>query len=674
MSSSLLSIGTQALTANQTALSYTGQNIANVNTEGYSRQRIGFETQEPPLLGVSINEIQRLTDQFLVQQVWRDQAAYSSSEQQAQKIATLDTLMVSESTSISASIDEYFAAMQRAVDDPLFIANRQLFLAEAESLVSSFQNFDQRLRDQQTLMNTEIRSMTTDVNSLTRNIADLNVKIVSLAAGAQNYNTLLDERDQLIKELSQYISVDMISPDGGITANLNLSNGEPLVVAGRSAQLSIRDGSPDPVQVEVYLSRGAVDAKVTDQLGDGALGGVFTYRDDVLQPVISEIGRLAIVLTETMNAQHRKGMDLNGDMGQDLFRSQPRGVASADINNKTKGVSPTVTFYDVTALTASDYEVEMTGVDTFRVYRLSDGKVWESRDLTELADTATADELETSGVFQWIDQTSPAKKTLNLSIDGFTLKLEGAEAPSRGDRFLVQPTKEGARQMGLAITNPRMLALASPVRVEPAETNAGNAEVIDIEIIDASTSSPLRRGTQTFPLEIVFNADGTYSVFDVSDAANPVLYTPTGGTEMENLNYASGSAIDLGTFSVTLKNTPKAGDRFELDFNTDGFSDNRNALAMANLQNMETVNGFSYQDSYGQLLARVGSQASVAATSYSANQAVLNSSEQALSSVSGVNLDEEAAKLIQFQQAYTASTRLISTYQTIFDSLISAVR
>src|SRR6056300_1036057 len=137
MSSGLLSIGTQALNANSTALAYTGQNISNVNTEGYSRQRVNFATQEPPILGVAINDIQRISDKFLVEQVWRDQSALSSSEQQAKKIELLDKLMVSESTNLSSAMDDYFAAVQKAVDDPLYIANRQLLLAEGSALVST---------------------------------------------------------------------------------------------------------------------------------------------------------------------------------------------------------------------------------------------------------------------------------------------------------------------------------------------------------------------------------------------------------------------------------------------------------------------------------------------------------------------------------------------------------
>lgn len=676
--SSLLNIGVQALTANQAALANTGQNIANVNTEGYSRQRVNFETPEPPLLGVAVQNIQRITDQFLVQQAWRDQSALSASEQQAKKIELLDKLMVSESTNLSSAMDDYFSALQRAVDDPLFIANRQLFIAEAQTLVAGFQNFDQRLVEQQNAITIEARSMVTSVNTIASNIAQLNVKINALASSGQNYNPLVDERDRLTKDLSSFVSVDVLSSDGGITNNITLASGEPLVTSGRAASLSVRDGSPDPLQVKVVLTRGNAEADVSQLLGTGALGGLFTYRDDVLQPTRNEVGRIAMVFADSMNDQHRKGMDLDGLVGGDLFNEVLRGQVYGQATNKTQGTNAAVTFYDVGALTGSDYTVEITGIDSFRVQRLTDGRIFES---SKMGDLTTDSNVSNVGSFS--RDASGTFNTLTLSLDGFNFTLKSSEIPQRGDRFLVQPTKNGARDMSLAISNPESLALASPLRVTPAPSNAGNVQLESIEVLDASDLSALRPGKLDTPIEIVFNALSqdaqgnsvqTFSVYNIKDPTNPSLIQG-----MENLNYVSGEPIAIKAgqndlYQITLINQPKAGDRFSVEYNTDGFSDNINALAMANLQQSKTANGFSYQDSYGQLLAKVGSQANSIQVSYMANQAVLTASEEALESVRGVNLDEEATKLIQYQQAYTASTRLITAYQDLFDSLIAAVR
>ena len=655
--SSLLSIGTQALTANQSALSYTGQNIANVNTEGYSRQRVNFETQDPPILGVAIQGLQRITDEYLVKQVWKDTSALSSSEQQAQKIELLDKLMVSDSTSLTSSFDKFFTALQRSVDDPLFIANRQLFLAEAQSLTDNFRNFDSRLREQLGGLTTEIRSMSTDINSLTASIASLNTKIASLAAGRQNYNTLIDERDQLIKQLSSYLSIDTISPDGGITTNLNLANGEPLVVAGRASQLSVREGRFDPSQTEVYLTRGALEVDITPHLGEGALGGIATYRDQVLMPTLAEVGRIALAFTSTMNAQHRQGMDLYGDLGGDLFNATRTGEVFVSSENKRPVNSASLFITDTGALQASNYSFRMTGLESFEVIRQSDGKVFSS-------DSLPPEDIQ---IIEGV-----AGKKLSVEVEGFRFELSAASLPAIGDEFLFKPTSTGARNMSVAISNPKLLALASPIRVVPAETNEGNAFVADIQVTDSRDTSPLRAGAID-PLELRFNADGTYSVFDVSDPASPVVFS-LAGYDYSSMTYSAGQAITFGSFSVTLQNEPKAGDVFSINYNDKGYSDNRNAIKLAALQSAETIDGFSYQDIYGQLLAQVGTQANSARIAYMADQSVLSASENALQSVAGVNLDEEATRLIQYQQAYTASTRLITTYQTIFDSLLSAVR
>lgn len=667
MSSSILNIGVQALNANQTALSYIGQNIANVNTEGYTRQTVQMGTQQPPILGVQVTDIQRMTDMFLVSQVWSDNSVFSSNEAYSEKIAQLDQMLVSDSTSLSASMDSYFSALQQVVDDPLFIANRELFLAEADSLANSFQDFDRKLRSQTDLINTEIRSVTDTVNSITQNIADLNVQISSMEASGKSSNELQDERDLLVKELSGYVTTNVISQDG-ITYNVMIGSGQPLVVGNSAATLEVRNSEADPTQIDIFMKNGSgVDAKVTDELGAGTIGGLVNYRDQVLQPTINEVGRLAIVFSNTMNEQHRKGMDLNGDIGQDLFAPITEGEVTAHAQNKNQNTTARVSFYDVQALTGSDYQFEQTGLDDFRLTRMSDGARFEMSDLTEVTSAA---ELDQPGVYY----RDPANGTLSVSLDGMTFQLKGD--PSVGDSYLIQPTRSGGQLMETELTNPKMLALASPLRVEPSTTNTGNAEVSLVNVTSAEDTSPLRSGDAELPLEIVFNApdaDGniTYTVY-----MDPNSDTPTVYEGMENLTYTDGEPISFTVdgYEITFDNQPNAGDRFTIEPNEGGVSDNSNALAMSDLQNQKLVDGFSYQDTYGQMLAKVGTQASNSQIAYAASQSVLIASENALQSVAGVNLDEEAARLVQYQQAYSASAQLISAFQTIFDSLISAVR
>lgn len=667
MSSSILNIGVQALNANQTALSYVGQNIANVNTDGYSRQTVQMGTQDPPILGVAVKDVQRMADQFLVRQVWADTSVFKSNEAFSQKMTQLDTMLVSDSTSLSSSMDSYFTSLQQVVDDPLFIANRELFLAEASSLANSFNDFDSKLRSQSDLVNTEIRSMVQTVNAITENIAALNVQIGTMQASGQSSNELQDKRDLLVKELSGYVTTSVIAEEGE-SYNVMIGTGQPLVVGSSAAKLEVGISADDPTQLAIWMTnRSGTRSLVTDQLGNGAIGGMVKYRDNVLQPTLNEVGRLAIVFSETMNEQHRKGMDLNGDMGKNLFQPLQKGEYTANADNQNLDTDADVTFYDVKELTGSNYKFEVTGIDSFRITRLSDGHRFESSDMDELP---SANGLDQSGAFY----KDPANDSLRVSLDGMTFSLTGNAGI--GDSYLVQPTRSGGRLMGTEITNPRMLALASPLRVEPASTNTGNTELSDITITSARPTSSLRTGAAELPLEIVFNApdaDGniTYSVYKNVASGNPEIYE-----EMENLVYTAGEpiVIEQDDYELTFNNQPNPGDRFTVEFNTNGYSDNSNALAMSDLQNQTLVNGFSYQDTYGQLLAKVGTQASNANISYESSRSVLAASENALQSVAGVNLDEEAANLVKYQQAYSAAAQLISAYQTIFDSLISAVR
>jgi len=453
-----------------------------------------------------------------------------------------------------------------------------------------------------------------------------------------------------------------------------LANGEPLVSSGRAATLSVRDGNPNPAQIDIVLSRGNSEAEITGLLGDGALGGLFTYRDDVLEPVRAEIGRLAIVLTHTMNEQHRQGMDLDGNMGTDLFSPIKKGNFYGSNTNETAVLNANLYFYDPTQLTGSDYEVEIVGVNQVQIKRLSDGRYIDPVYVTP-TDFANQSEVPTLG--RYTVDTAGSKQVMTIQLEGFTFTLSSTEIPKTGDLFLLQPTVSGSRDMNLALTNPKMLAMASPLRVTPAATNGGNAELVSIEVLDYSGSSPLRAGELAPPVEIVFNAPdaSAFTVYNISDPLNPQVYK-----SMSDIAYTPGESIVIETlanqplFQVTLNNTAKPGDRFAIEYNTDGYSDNRNAVALAALQQQETALNKSYQDAYGQLLAKVGTQANSIAVGYSANRTVLAASEDALESVRGVNLDEEATKLIQYQQAYTASTRLITAYQDLFDSLISAVR
>lgn len=670
MASSLLSIGGQSVLANSTALSYVGQNIANVNTDGYSRQTTSFESRGGSSMGVAIQDVNRIADQYLNSQLWGDNAAFSASDQMNDKMTTIDDLLSSDTSSLSSALDTFFEEVQGGVQDPTSIANRQLFLNQANALAGSFNNMYSQLQQQKSAMEDEVSGLVSNVNSVANSIGELNIQIMQQRSAGQNVNELMDQRDEMVKELSGYININ-VNTDRGGNYSITIGNGQPLVVAGSVSNMEVREGAEDPNEFEIFLNTGSqTSTNLTDQITEGSIGGALQYRDEVLNPAINEIGRLAIVFTQTMNEQHRKGMDLNGEMGVDLFNSQTRGLAFPSDNNAIP-VSASVGFYDINSLTTSDYEFKMTGDDTFSVTRLSDGEVFQSRNMTEIdTDSMTADELEDydfNNTFEVEDDGS-----LNVSLDGFTLTL--SQTPAINDIVRIEPTRNGARNMEVSLTDPEMLALASPLNVTPATTNAGTVNMTDLTINTVSDTSRLRQGTEP-TYQIAFNADDTFSVYTVDADGNRALALDDTDTPLfDHVAYdANGTDIDLGDFTVRLKDQAEPGDKFTITMNDGSVGDNTNALALADLQQEATVDGYSYQDAYSQMMAWVGTTANSTRLLNSANEASFNNSDNAVQSVSGVSLDEEATKLVQFQQAYSASAQLISTSQRTFDMLIGAM-
>lgn len=672
MASSLLSIGGQSVLANSTALSYVGQNIANVNTDGYSRQTTSFESRGGSSMGVAIQDVNRIADQYLNSQLWGDNAAFSASDEMNDKMTTIDDLLSSDTSSLSSALDTFFEEVQGGVQDPTSIANRQLFLNQANALAGSFNNMYARLQDQKESMSDEVAGLVSNVNSVAGSIGELNVQIQEQRSAGQNVNELMDQRDEMVKELSSYVNID-VNTDRSGNYSITIGNGQPLVVSGSVSTLQIREGSEDPNEFEVYLNTGSQSSTdMTDQITGGSIGGALQYREEVLNPAINEIGRLAIVFTQTMNEQHRKGMDLNGEMGVDLFTTQNQGLAFPSDNNRIS-LNASVDFYDINSLTTSDYQFKMTGDDTFSITRLSDGQVFKSADMTAVdTSSMTPDQLEDYNRDRSNTFEINPDRSLDVSIDGFTLHL--SDTPAINDIVRVEPTRNGARNMEVSLTDPEMLALASPLNVTPATTNTGTVNMSDLTINTVSESSRLRQGTEP-TYQIAFNADDTFSVYTVDANGNRALALDDTDTPLfDHAAYdALGTNIDLGDFTVRLKDQPAPGDKFTITMNDGSVGDNTNALALAGLQQEETVNGYSYQDAYNQMLAWVGTTANSTRLLNSANEASFNNSENAVQSVSGVSLDEEATKLVQFQQAYSASAQLISTSQRTFDMLIGAM-
>lgn len=687
--SNLLNIGSQAAQANQAALNTVGQNISNVNTDGYSRQQVGLVTM-PDLSGVFVQDIERITDQFLTQQVWTDLSSYNQSSTYADMSSRLDNMLASDTQSVSAALDDYFGALQNVVDDPTSIASRELFVAQSDALVQRFNSLDATILSQEETINQQLEGYASQVSTLAESIAALNKNIQIADAANNSANDLRDQRDELTNQLTELVGVAVVDQSSD-QYSIFIGNGQPLVVGSSAERVITVQGDPDGSQNELALVIAGNVTNINDSVTGGKIGGLLEYREEALGDARNELGLIAIGFAESMNEQHQAGIDLNNDFGGNLFTDMNSDVLqqqriSSSSNNISNIQTAQVEIQDISQLQASDYELVVGANNKLTLTRNSDGQQISINQLTEVTDPTPLTALTSSDVSNAIASVEQGEYfydadsgSLSFAVDGIKVTIDTSNALASGDRFLIQPVKTGAEDLSLVIQDGRQLALASPIRVTSGVDNQGTG-VATAQVTDSSDIA-VTSGELAPPIQIVFNtpdagtpdSEMTYTIYDMTDADNPVVLEldPLVGP-LSDQAFTAGGEIQLDGYSVSIANLPSPGDRFSFGFNEDGVSDNRNAIALSNLQQSELLDNGSYQDVYGSLVERVGTRTASALISEQANKAVLETSTSAKDSVSGVNLDEEAVKLVQYQQAYQASAQLIRVSQTIFDSLLNS--
>ena len=658
----LLSIGNQALQANQSALNTVGQNISNVNTEGYSRQRVDFVSLQDRG-GVFVNDIERISDEFMVRQVWSDTSNYNFYSKTESFANELDNLLAAESTSLSNAMNEYFGALQTAVDDPTSLPSRQLFLAQADALATRINAMDESLTRQNESINAQIDSVISQINSITPQIATLNADIERFSASNSVPNEMYDQRDRLIEQLAGFVDIST-SFDANGSVDIYIGDGQPLVLNDRGQKLLSVQGTPDATKNEVAVELGSRANLLTDKISGGQLGGLIEYRESNLANAANELGRIVMAFSDTMNDQHALGMDLDGELGGLLFRDindfdlMGSRVSASTLNNSVIQ-QDLVEITDVQALKASEYELIFNTQSSFTLTREVDGVMMPQNTFAEVLSEA---EVVQDGQYYW----DTSSNNLIVQVDGFKLSLGASTSFAGGDTFMIRPVRTGASDFAVALTDPRDLALASPLSTSRSIDNSGTG-TISVAVTDVKTSISTfnTAGAMTPAIDIEISDPGTGLIYTVYEQGTTTVVATD--------NYVAGKAIALDGYEVTISNNPAVGDRFSVNYNTGGVSDNRNALAMSDLQFAKLIEGSSYQDVYGTLVSNVGTATNVAQINAQASQAVLDVSVNQRDSISGVNLDEEATKLVQYQQAYSASAKLVSVSQTIFDTLLQSI-
>ncbi|MFM5558246.1 FlgK family flagellar hook-associated protein [Aeromonas rivipollensis] len=662
MASDLLGIGTSGVLAQQRLLQTTSNNIVNVNSQGYVRERTLIYTNSVGL-GTGDMVSERVINAYAQAEVRRDTSAYHAAGSRYDQLFQLDSLLGDASNSVGTTITSYFKAFHTANESPAEVGGRKTTLSELSGMVNRFHTLSAQLDKQSDTINSTIGDETDRVNSLLNSINDLNQAIVRTQGSPEENLMLFDQRDEAIRQLSEKMEVRTVTqPNGSML--VNMSTGHSLVLDGGVAQFKVVPGSPDSRDARLQLTLGANQANINDKDLGGAIGGLFTARND-LEPAKRELGQLAVAMADAMNQQNRLGMDLDNELGGDLFSlkgsqglpyagNQGNGAASV---NFVPGKGSEVTTFD--------YEVQFNSATGYEVFSI-DG----SGQRTSVA-TGT---------------TPPAK----FEVAGHGIEIDLSGTPVGGDKIVLQPTKHAAAGMDQAATRPEDIALASPIKADKNSQNLGSGEIKVNSVYNTGTGSGF--GTNTLdpnaPQVIKIDGSGNYEVYDKN---NNLLGVAPASSKGQNL--MSALEMPLGTpivpaltpgydFSITGK--VEANDSFTLSYNKDGFADNGNGLALAELQNKELVrknnnaatsnDKMTFNDAYSALVTGVGNKASQAKTLLQANEAKLTQSTAIFESVSGVNLEEEAANLIRFQQSYAASAQIVNTAKTIFDTLLSSVR
>jgi len=632
----MLSTGVTGLLAFQNALDTISNNVSNVNTPGYSVENANLVTNPSTQTaegsignGVSVANVTRSYNSFLDSQTQSATSSYNQFNTLSSLADTINNMLADPTSGLSATLQNLSESFQTLANSPSQSASRTAVINQLQSVVSQFQGYQNQFNQLNSQVNSQLQSEASTVTSLAQSIAGLNAQIQSADANGtgQAPNNLLDQRNNLIDQLSSDINVSTVTQSNG-TVSVFIGNGQALVLGSQASTVSTTPGQFGSGQLDLSIQTAAKSPSVdvTSELSGGVIGGLLQFRTQMLDSGENTLGQAAVTLANLVNTQNAAGLDANGNVGGNLLNVGGPQVLASTNNTGTAAITGTVT--DLGTLSTDDYQLTY------------DGTNWN------LSDTTT-------GATATLAATTNAGVTTLTGGAGLTLSVTGTA--KAGDQFLVEPTANAVAGLSLATNDPTKIAAAGPLVTSAGTANAGTGTITSATVPDTATWTP-----------------GNYTISFTS----PTAYTVTrGATTVGTGNYTSGTPITFGGVDVTITGTPATGDTFAIDDNANGVDDNTNALQLAGILNQNVLGGGaqSLSGAVNAYVGTVGLQTSQAQNGTTAQQAVLNSAQTAQQSVQGVNLDQEAAQLLQYQQAYQAAAQVIATSTTLFDSIINAI-
>jgi len=672
MSTGLISIGVSGMQAAQISLLTAEHNVTNASTPGYNRQRAIQATNTALMTGagaigqgVHVTTVERMYSSVLSTQVVRSQTSVSDLDSFYSQIKQIDNVLADTNSGVSPALQDFFKGVQQLASDPASLPARQAMVSSAQALTARFNSLNDQLTQMYDGVNSQVGSSVSAINSYTQQIASLNERIVDAQSSfSQAPNDLLDQRDQLVADLNKVVGVKTATQSDG-SFNVFMGTGQQLVVGTVVTNVTAIASAEDPSRMVVGLQNAGATQELPESLiTGGSLGGLIRFRSEALDKTSNQLGRVAQSLASTFNAQHALGQDLQGNIlgsanfQKDFFVINPSTPKVITNTSNTGGATLAATFDPVSSngtnfysnVTASDYRVGFDGV-SYSLTRLSDNKVWPNpTDPTAL-----------------VPGTAFSPKTNGVASEGITLTLAGAM--STGDTFLVEPTREISRNLSVnaaIVGDPRLLAAAAPVLAQINATNAGKATVSP-GVVSTGYSTAGLPATLTYAAGAPSTLTATVGVTVTSGGVSTAY---PAGTPW---NYLSGDTISFNGITFSVSGVPANGDTFSVAANTTGVADSRNALLLGKLQTQNTVSGAtaSYQSSYAQMVSDVGNKTRETQVTQGAQQSLLDQATSAREALSGVNLDEEAANVLRFQQAYSASAKILEIGSKLFDTLLA---
>ena len=628
----LLSTSVSGLLAFQQALDVTSNNIANASTTGYSVETANLVEQPGQFTGsgyigggVQVQSVTRAYNEQLTQQVRSSQSSYSSYNTLSTQAQQIDNMLSDSTTGLTVSLQSFVNSLQSVANSPSSTSARQALLNQGQAIAQQLQSYDSQISQYGSQLESQIGTTVSQINTLAQNIANLNEQIAAGSAGGQTPNQLLDQRDTLIDQLSQYVSVQTVDQGNGVV-NVYIGSGQALVSDGVAQQLTTIPGTYDPTELDVGIKSANGVTDLTDQMTGGELGGLLSARSQVLDPTRNALGGISVALATIVNQQQQSGMTLNGTPGSPMFSVGAVQVLPDSANSGSASISASRT--SLSQLTTDDYELKYSG------------GAWQLTDVT---------------TGQPVTMTGNGTSATPFQAAGLSLVVSGS--PANGDSFLVQPTAAATSGLAMQLTDPAQVAAASLVQANAAAANSGTGTVSSVAVTDPANYVP-----------------GTYTVSFTSSTQYTV--TNSSGATVASGSYTSGTPISFNGQQITLTGAPAAGDSFTVSPNSPANTgDNSNILAMIDGLSAKSLDGgtASVSDVANNLISQVGVLTQQAQNNATAQQAVNQEATTARSNATGVNLDQEAANMVRFQQAYQAMAQVITASDQMFNSLMTAL-